>query len=47
MARKHPNKQRLKDKIPWLVDPRQDIADGRDEKRDELLVKREHVELLD
>ena len=44
---KHPNKQRLKDKIPWLVDPRQDIADGRDEKRDELLVKREHVELLD
>ena len=43
----HPNVARLREKIPWLVDPRVDISEGRDERRDEMLTKRAHVELLD
>ena len=44
---KHPNFQRLKDKIAWLVDETVDISEGADTKRDELLIKRKHVVLLD
>ena len=41
-----PNETRLNDKIVWLVDPTIDISEGADVKRDELLIKRKHVELL-
>ena len=42
-----PNEKRLNDKIVWLVDPTMDISKGTDVKRNELLIKRKHVELLE
>eukprot|EP00948_MAST-09A_sp_MAST-9A-sp1_P000981 g981.t1 len=43
----HPNSERLQDSIPWLKDPSIDISEGRDKQRDENLIKRINVPLLD